>query len=164
MSSALDGDIETVARLSAAARVARTTALYAPFHASLMSELATQMALGRRPAVITVHSFTPVYAGMRREVEFGVIHDADATLARAIVDGAGDSTLVTRLNEPYSAADHVTHTLRLHATPYGLPNAMLEIRNDLIADDAAQAAMASRLAPILVGAIEKTEAASCPAS
>ncbi|NMG41589.1 N-formylglutamate amidohydrolase [Chelativorans sp. ZYF759] len=152
------------ARLGAAARAARTSALYAPFHATLMSELATQMALGRRPAVITVHSFTPVYAGMRREVEFGVIHDADATLARAIVDGAGDSTLVTRLNEPYSAADHVTHTLRLHATPYGLPNAMLEIRNDLIADDAAQAAMASRLAPILVGAIEKTEAASCPAS
>jgi predicted N-formylglutamate amidohydrolase len=152
------------ARLSAAARVARTTALYAPFHASLMSELATQMALGMRPAVITVHSFTPVYAGIRREVEFGVIHDADSALARAIVEGSRGSGLVTRLNEPYSAADHVTHTLRLHATPYGLPNAMLEIRNDLIADAPAQAAMAERLAPILVAAIDKTEAASCPAS
>lgn len=152
------------ARLSAAARVARTTALYAPFHASLMSELATQMALGNRPALITVHSFTPVYAGVRREVEFGVIHDADPALAHGIVEASRGSRLVTRLNEPYSAADHVTHTLRLHATPYGLPNAMLEIRNDLIADAAAQAAMAERLAPILVAAIEKMEAASCPAS
>lgn len=152
------------AGLSAAARVARTTALYAPFHASLMMELATQMALGMRPAVITVHSFTPVYAGIRREVEFGVIHDADVALARAIVEASRGSGLVTRLNEPYSAADHVTHTLRLHATPYGLPNAMLEIRNDLIADAPAQAAMAERLAPILVAAIDKTEAASCPAS
>lgn len=157
-------DIPGNARLSVEARVARTTALYAPFHASLMSELASQMALGRRPAVITVHSFTPVYAGIRREVEFGVIHDADSALARAIVERAQGSGLVTRLNEPYSAADHVTHTLRLHATPYGLPNAMLEVRNDLIADAAAQGAMAGRLAPILVEAIATLGSTSCPAS
>lgn len=157
-------DIPGNACLSAEARVARTSALYAPFHASLMSELASQLALGRRPAVITVHSFTPVYAGIRREVEFGVIHDADAALAQAIVERAEGSGLVTRLNEPYSAADHVTHTLRLHATPYGLANAMLEVRNDLIADAAAQGAMAARLAPILVDAIETMGSASCPAS
>lgn len=157
-------DIPGNERLSAATRVARTRALYAPFHATLMSELATQLALGSRPTIITVHSFTPIYAGIRREVEFGVIHDADAALARAIVEASRGSGLVTRLNEPYSAADHVTHTLRLHATPYGLPNAMLEIRNDLIADAAAQAAMAERLAPILVEAVRKTEAVPCPAS
>lgn len=157
-------DIPGNARLSAEARVARTTALYAPFHATLMTELARQMALGRRPVVITVHSFTPVYAGIRREVEFGVIHDADVALARAIVEHAQDSGLVTRLNEPYSAADHVTHTLRLHATPYGLHNAMLEVRNDLIAAAAAQDAMAGRLAPILVDAIETVGSTPCPAS
>jgi len=157
-------DIPGNARLSAAARVARTSALYAPFHATLIAELAGQMAQGRRPVLITVHSFTPVYAGLRREVEFGVIHDADATLARVIVQHAQGSGLVTRLNEPYSAADHVTHTLRLHATPYGLANAMLEVRNDLIVDAAAQDAMARRLAPILVDAIETVGSAPCPAS
>ena len=54
--------------------------------------------------------------------------------------------LKTGLNEPYSAADDVTHTLRLHATPYGLPNAMLEVRNDLIATAEAEEAMADLLA------------------
>lgn len=157
-------DIPGNSRLTAEARAARTLALYTPFHASLMGELALQLALGRRPVVITVHSFTPVYEGKRRSVEFGVIHDADPALAQAIVEGAQPCGLVTRLNEPYSAADHVTHTLKLHATPYGLTNAMLEIRNDLIADEAAQDAMAELLAPILSNAIDKAGGAPCPAS
>ena len=157
-------DIPGNSRLSAEARAARTLALYTPFHASLMTELAFQLALGQRPVVITVHSFTPVYQGRRREVEFGVIHDADSALARAIVEGSRGSGLVTRLNEPYSAADHVTHTLKLHATPYGLTNAMLEIRNDLISDEAAQDAMAALLAPILNAAIERCGGAPCRAS
>ncbi len=57
------------------------------------------------------------------------------------------------MNEPYSAQDDVTHTLRLQATPYGLPNAMLEIRNDLIATPAAESAMAATLAPVLASAL-----------
>ena len=49
----------------------------------------------------------------------------------------------------------MTHTLRMLAAPYGLPNAMLEIRNDLIATPEAEQAMAETLAPILnMGLIE----------
>lgn len=157
-------DIPANLLLDPPGRLARTRALYAPFHASLLSVIAEQMALGLRPAILTVHSFTPVYAGIRREVEFGIIHDADPALALAIAELSSDSGLVTRLNEPYSAADHVTHTLRLHATPLGLPNAMLELRNDLIADEAAQAAMAERLAPLIAGALERTGSLQCRAS
>jgi predicted N-formylglutamate amidohydrolase len=87
-------------------------------------------------------------------VEFGIIHDADPSLALSILAAAkSEGGLNALLNEPYSAADDVTHTLKLHATPYGLTNAMLEIRNDLIADPAAEAAMADRLAPILTAAL-----------
>ena len=65
------------------------------------------------------------------------------------------TNLLADLNEPYSAADDVTHTLRVMATPYGLPNAMLEVRNDLIATAAAQDAMAEILAPVLnMGLVE----------
>ena len=109
---------------------------------------------GRRPVVITVHSFTPVYFGKPRAVEFGIIHDADPALALAIHAGAvAAGGLDARINAPYSAADDVTHTLRLHATPYGLANAMLELRNDLIATPEAEAAMAERLAPLLARAV-----------
>jgi predicted N-formylglutamate amidohydrolase len=86
-------------------------------------------------------------------VEFGVIHDSDPSLAKAIVAMSAPSGLRTALNAPYSAADGVTHTLRLHASPYGLPNAMLEVRNDLIASPDMADDVASRLAPLLSGAI-----------
>ncbi len=148
-------DIPGNANISATERLHRTTAVYLPFHDALHSLIARRIALGLRPVIITVHSFTPIYFGQPRPVEFGVIHDADPTLARAIHAAARQTKLNTQLNAPYSAADDVTHTLRVQATPYGLPNAMLEIRNDLIATAAAEDAMADLLAPVLnIGLVE----------
>jgi len=147
------------AGLSPQARLARTEALYLPFHAALRGLLAERLALGLRPVLLTIHSFTPIWHGQPRAVEFGIIHDADPALACAIFEAAqAQTTLDARLNEPYSAADEVTHTLALQATPMGLRNAMLEIRNDLIADAQAQEAMAARLAPVLKDALEKLRA------
>ncbi len=151
-------DIPGNAAISHSARAARTAAIYAPFHAGLHAVLAERIALGLAPVVITIHSFTPVYFGHYRAVEFGVIHDADPTLGLAIMAQTASLDLQCGLNAPYSAEDDVTHTLRLQATPYGLPNAMLEIRNDLIATPEAEAAMAARLAPILNAALSS---ASC---
>ncbi|PTX00727.1 N-formylglutamate amidohydrolase [Pararhodobacter aggregans] len=144
--------------LTAADRLARTEAICLPFHATLATEIARLVARGRRPALIAVHSFTPVYFGMKRAVEFGVIHDDDQTLTHAVIEAAKGCGLDTRLNEPYSAAGDVTHTIRLHAVPLRLPNTMLEIRNDLIADAPAQEAMADRLAPVLAAALTATGA------
>ena len=149
-------DIPGNATVSAEERLARTRAVYLPFQTAVHELIASRIAMGRRPAVITIHSFTPVYFGAPRAVEFGVIHDADDRLARAILAEAETRTdLVSGLNAPYSAADDVTHTLRLQATPYGLPNAMLELRNDLIATPAAEDAMADRLAPVLAAALAR---------
>ncbi len=144
--------------LSAAERLARTEAICLPFHETLSRQIARLVAQGRRPALIAVHSFTPVYFGQSRAVEFGVIHDDDQTLTIAVMAAARNCGLDTRLNEPYSAAGDVTHTIRLHAVPMRLPNTMLEIRNDLIADASAQAAMADRLAPVLATALRATGA------
>lgn len=144
--------------LSEAARLARTRAIYLPFHDALRAHLAERLAARRPTQIITVHSFTPIYHGTQRAVEFGVIHDADPSLAQAIVAEARAQTpLKTELNAPYSAADEVTHTLALHATPMGLRNAMLEIRNDLIATPETQESMALTLAPVLRSAFERLE-------
>lgn len=149
-------DVPGNARLSATERRRRTEAVYLPFHAALHAEIARRLAAGRPPVIVTVHSFTPVYFGARREVELGIIHDADPTFATAVLAEAHARTgLLCRLNEPYSAADGVTHTLRLQATPYGLHHVMLEIRNDLLADDLAVTAMADGLAPVLTAALQR---------
>ena len=104
------------------------------------------MAAGRAPAIVTVHSFTPVYRGARRDLDIGIVHDTDARFADALLEIAeAETEFVIRRNEPYGPRDGVTHTLAAHAIPRGLLNAMIEIRNDLIADPAGQRAMAERL-------------------
>lgn len=149
--------------LSTSERLARMQALYLPFHDLVRARVARALALVQRPVVLTIHSFSPSWHGVPRKVEFGVIHDALPNLARQIVAEAPELGLRTELNVPYSAADHVTHTLRLHALPYGLENAMLELRNDLIATSEAQKAIASRLAPVLSRAIARVSEVACAA-
>lgn len=147
--------------LGNADRLARTEAVYLPFHQTLATEIARALAMGARPALVTVHSFTPIWYGEPRDVELGVINDADPALSTAVVDAARRrSGLRVEPNAPYSAADGVTHTLRLHATPYGLPNVMLEIRNDLIATPEAQAGIAATLAEVLTEALSTCDAGS----
>lgn len=133
------------AGLTPEARMARAAAVYFPFRDTLARTIDSH---GAPPAIVTIHSFTPVYRGAPRAVEVGILHDddsrlADAMLAAAAGDGGG---LVVRRNEPYGPQDGVTHTLREHALPRGLANVMIEVRNDLIATDADARAMAARLA------------------
>lgn len=144
-------------------RLERMEKLYLPFHNHVRARIARALALGERPFILTVHSFSPTWHGMPRDVEFGIIHDALPELARAILAESEGLGLVTRLNAPYSAEDNVTHSLRLHALPYGLENAMLELRNDLIATEEAQAAMAAKLMPVLCRAMARVGEDICPA-
>lgn len=157
-------DIPGNQALTPADRADRVAAVYLPFHAGLRALLMDRLARGLDPVLVTIHSFTPVYFGKPRQVEFGVIADEDDRLPRAILAAAHRQTrLNCALNEPYSAKDDVTHMLRVQATPYGLPNAMLEIRNDLLASDDACQGMADLLAPVInmgVAEIQKQAKAS----
>ena len=120
-------DVPGNRELTDADRAERTRAVHDPFR-DLLSQT-----LKARPgaALVTVHSFTPVWHGQPREAEIGFLHDADPTLANAMLEGAADLPARAALNVPYAAADGVTHTLRAHGA--GRPNVMIEIRNDLIA-------------------------------
>lgn len=153
-------DIPGNAAITPADRLARTEGVYLPWANGLHNLIASRIAQGRRPVIITIHSFTPIFYGKPRAVEFGIIHDADPTLAHAVHAASQATGLNAQINQPYSAADDVTHTLRLHATPYGLQNVMLELRNDLIADAQAEAAMANRLAPALSAALLPSRSAA----
>ncbi|SFH42349.1 Predicted N-formylglutamate amidohydrolase [Palleronia marisminoris] len=141
--------------LGEAARDERFRRVHEPYHAALAETCRQQEARSGGPVVlITVHSFTPVYLGQQREVEIGFLHDATPTLARAAL-GAERARGIWRaaLNSPYSAADGVTHTLARHAEAEGRDSVMIEIRNDLIADDEAGARMAAHLAETLRAAL-----------
>lgn len=131
------------AGLTDAQRQERIEAVYRPFCA------AVDALLDARPrAVITVHSFTPVYFGTPRATEIGILHDRDTRLADAMLAHAPKARQVER-NAPYGPADGVTHSLKLHALSRGLPNVMLEIRNDLLTGSAEVEAIATDLLAML---------------
>ncbi|MCT8997605.1 N-formylglutamate amidohydrolase [Chelativorans intermedius] len=135
------------AGLTRAARMRRAERFYFPFRAALSACLDSRMQAGKAPALVTVHSFTPVYLGRRRAVEIGILHDRDRRLADALIASlAQEGGWIVRRNEPYGPQDGVTHTLADQALGRGLDNVMIEIRNDLIAGAAEQKAMADLLA------------------
>jgi predicted N-formylglutamate amidohydrolase len=136
------------------ARAYRAATVYQPFHAALTATLDVK----RQGALVTIHSFTPVFDGIRRNCEVGILHDdADPRLALALLAAADDAPFLTELNVPYSAADGVTHTLKKHAVPRGWLNAMIEIRNDLIATPEQQDRMALQLVALLRHSIRALE-------
>ncbi|MBY5935147.1 N-formylglutamate amidohydrolase [Tateyamaria omphalii] len=126
--------------LSSLQKAERVETYYKPFRAAVSHVISRLEA----PVLVTVHSFTPIYHDARRDVEIGVLHDRDARLADALLSCV-DGQYVVRRNEPYGPDDGVTHTLKEHALPGGHLNVMLEVRNDLIADQAGQSGMADLL-------------------
>lgn len=136
--------------LTAAERYARTAALYIPFHDRIAALIAERSASGRSTVLVTIHSFTPVYLGVERPVEVGILHDDDSRLADRMLERAdGGARFRTARNAPYGPADGVTHTLQLHALSNGLLNVMIEVRNDLITNEDGQRVMAGFLAGLL---------------
>lgn len=139
--------------LSPAAKLARTREIYRPFHAAIADLLDCRAVTGLKSMVVTLHSFTPIYKGKPRAVELGILHDRDTSLSSKLIKGFPG--VDARLNEPYGPKDGVLHTLNLHAYPRGLKHAMIEIRNDLIANERGQDEWAQRLSVPLIQATAK---------
>lgn len=146
--------------LDAAARVERTERVYSPFCAAIEGVVDARCAAGRATALITVHSFTPTWFDVPRETEIGILHDSDTRLADLMLARAG--TLPHRAimrNDPYGPEDGVTHSLRLHGLARGLPNVMIEVRNDLLAKAPDRARVADELLSLLRPALAALPAA-----
>lgn len=136
--------------LSPADRQMRVRRFYEPFRAALTNCLDQR----RDPVIVTVHSFTPVFMGVQRDVDIGILHDQDARFADRVLEAAAaEKDYVIRRNAPYGPQDGVTHTLVEHGASRGLLNVMLEIRHDLIDNPAGQSAMAQRLSQWVLAAL-----------
>ena len=136
-------------------RERRIAHVYSPFHTRVAEALARRKA----PVIVTVHSFTPVYHGARREVEIGLLHDADSRVTDAMLALVGNhSDHKVERNAPYGPGDGVMHTLNIHGDANGHPNLMIEVRNDLIETDAQQEEMGRLLAGWITDALAKIDA------
>ncbi len=145
--------------LSDAGRRRRFDRVHEPFHAAVEQTCRAQTArTGQTVALVTVHSFTPVYMGTPRAVEIGFLHDGDASFAKAALAAEQEAGAHrAALNEPYSAADGVTYTLARHGTSEGRPALMIEVRNDLVSDQTTADRMGQHLARTVAAALAGRE-------
>lgn len=140
-------DIPSNRGLDERERAARIATFYEPFHAAVDAFAEARRATGRVDAIVSIHSFTPVYHDVPRPWQIGLIFDDDARLARVVGDELGRiAGLEVGLNQPYAPADRVFNTLDRHAVRRGLAPLMIEIRNDLIRTDDGQASWAALIA------------------
>lgn len=144
-------DIPGNQNLSPDEKQARIDRFYQPFHGAL------NLAFDQHTnpiALVTVHSFTPVYRGKKRQVEIGILHDEDPRLADAMLASAPNrSDMMVLKNEPYGPDDGVMHTLKKHGIERGLLNVMIEVRNDFLTTESDCFSIADLLADLLNDAI-----------
>ncbi len=67
--------------LSEAQRAQRIKQIHAPYHDAIDACLKRRLAAGVEPALIAIHSFTPVYLGKSRPWEIGIVFGDDRRLA-----------------------------------------------------------------------------------
>jgi predicted N-formylglutamate amidohydrolase len=92
--------------------------------------------------------------GKARPWHVGILWDADPRIPVPLLERLrADPALVVGDNEPYSAREPAGYTVEHHAVAHGLAHVAIELRQDLIADDAGAARWAeilgTALAPIL---------------
>jgi predicted N-formylglutamate amidohydrolase len=133
---------------------ARHQQIFDPYHRRI-AEVIEQRLRDHRPTVlVSLHSFTPVYAGIARPWHIGTLYHRDTKLPPLLLKLLrAEADLVVGDNEPYAVSDETDYTIPVHGEARGLMNSGLEIRQDLIADPAGQASWADRLARIF-GEIE----------
>ena len=133
----------------------RKQTLYEPYHQAYAQIAA------RRPdtVIVSVHSYTPCLKGRPpRPWHVGVLYShrddrfSQCFLTRLMIE----PDLCVGDNEPYLG--HLPgDAIDRHALHMGRHNPLIELRNDLISDEAAQTRWAQRLAPLLLAALDDLE-------
>jgi|GEM_PF-131336 len=127
----------------------RIRAFFRPYHAAVAAEIDAVLARGQIPVIFSMHSFTNVWRGVPRKWHAAVLWDKDPRLPVPVLKQLRERTgLEIGDNEPYSG--HLRNdTIFRHATLRGLPNVLVEVRQDLIREEAGQIEWAAILADSL---------------
>jgi predicted N-formylglutamate amidohydrolase len=132
----------------------RRRLIFDTYHQRIDEVIEQRLSDNRPTVLVSLHSFTPVYAGIRRPWHIGTLYHRDTRLPpRLLKHLRAEADLVVGDNEPYAVSDLTDYTIPEHGEKRQLMNSGIEIRQDLIADPAGQQQWAERLARIL-GEIE----------
>lgn len=136
-----------IGEVGVAERIGR---FYAPYDQAIDEAVASFERAGLPLMILTMHSFTRFWRGSERPWHVGVLYDRDERLSRPMIEilKADSAGLTVGDNEPYGGG-LPGDTIDRHATARGIPNALVEIRQDLILDESGQEIWAQRFARLL---------------
>ena len=127
----------------------RIETFHRPYHDAVSRTIAAVAAAsGKAPLVLSLHSYTPAWRGIARPWHAAVLWDSDHRVVEPLLRhlrAPGD--ILVGDNEPYDGALK-GDTMYRHCMMTGTPHALLEVRQDLIGEEAGIAAWADRLAPV----------------
>lgn len=120
--------------LSEAEQSRRIESFFWPYHHAVTNTLAHVWRRGTAPALISIHSFTPFMNGEQRPWDIGILWNRDPRLAVPMIEMLRRVPgLTVGDNEPYSGLD-CAYTIDVHGAAAGLPNVVVEVRQDQLAD------------------------------
>ena len=135
--------------VSEAERSHRIGHFWQPYRGAVQAEVTRMIKAGPVPVLVSLHSFTPRWKHKARPWHVAVLWDKDDRVASPLIAGLrADPALIVGDNEPYDGALR-GDTLHEVATGPGLPHVLIEVRQDLIHDDAGQAFWTDRLEAVL---------------
>jgi predicted N-formylglutamate amidohydrolase len=147
---AIPGNID----LPEQSRLARIAAIHRPYHEAIEAQLNRFRSRGITPAIIAIHSCTPVFNDVVRPWHLGVLWDKDPRIAVPLMENLGAMEgIFVGDNEPYSGRHPHDYTMDHHGEAGHIPHVSIEVRQDLI--DSPEGAtkwadiLASALQPIL---------------
>lgn len=133
-----------------AERKRRIECYFQPYQGTVKARLTALRDKGVVPAVVSIHSFTPVFEGFERPWHVAMLSNRDRRLTDPLLQAlAQDPSIVVGDNEPYSGWDPAGYAIHVYGSEMGLPTAVFEIRQDLIDTHHGAEAWAYRLAAVL---------------
>jgi predicted N-formylglutamate amidohydrolase len=127
----------------------RRRQIFEPYHRRIDEIIDARSAAGLPTVLVSLHSFTPVYAGIARPWHIGTLYQRDTRLPPLLLKHLrAEPDLVVGDNEPYAVSDETDYSIPVHGEARGLMNSGIEIRQDLIGDPSGQREWAERLARI----------------
>ncbi|MBU6448032.1 MAG: N-formylglutamate amidohydrolase [Rhodospirillales bacterium] len=140
--------------LDEARKAARRAAIFDPYHGRI-ARLVRERA---RTVYVAMHSFTPVYLAQARPMHVAVLYNRNPRLSKILAARLRkENGLVVGENVPYRVSDETDYGVPVHAERNGLDYLEIEIRQDLIADEAGQLEWAGRLARLLPAALRQLD-------
>lgn len=121
--------------LDSESKAQRVQSFFKPYHDAISARLGALEQRDLVPALISIHTCTPVFDRIVRPWHIGIMWDKDPRISRPLIEHFNQlDEICIGDNEPYSGRHPHDFTIDYHAEPAGLPHVGIEVRQDLVMD------------------------------